>query len=157
MTQLNTLNAKSSNSQLNELKFEIKIGTEVTLNLSSNFIVNSNDKTNFPHQLLLTDTQVSKLRKVFPNSSTANIKFSKTQFCKIHSGGFSILNLMNPAEVAYEIANNAKDFSNKVSFDDISKKILPDSKNILPDPTRKFGMRITLTDNETKDILNIVK
>ena len=49
MTQLNTLNAKSSNSQLNELKFEIKIGTEVTLNLSSNFIVNSNDKTNFPH------------------------------------------------------------------------------------------------------------
>ena len=157
MTQLNTLNAKSSNSQLNELKFEIKIGTEVTLNLSSNFIVNSNDKTNFPHQLLLTDTQVSKLRKVFPNSSTANIKFSKTQFCKIQSGGFSILNLMNLAEVAYEIANNAKKLSNKVSFDDISKNILPDSKNILSDPTRKFGMRITLTNNETKDILKVVK
>ena len=64
---------------------------------------------------------------------------------------------MNLAEVAYEIANNAKELSNKVSFDDISKNILPDSKNILSDPTRKFGTRITLTNNETKDILKVFK
>ena len=36
----------------------IKNGTEVTLNLSSNLIGNSNDETNFPHKLLLTNTQV---------------------------------------------------------------------------------------------------
>ena len=30
-------------------------------------IGNSNDETNFPHQLLLTDTQVSKICKAFAN------------------------------------------------------------------------------------------
>ena len=64
MTQYNTLNVKLSNSQLNKLKPAIKNGTEVTLNLSSNLIGTSNDETNFPHKLLLTDTQVSKIRKV---------------------------------------------------------------------------------------------
>ena len=78
MTQYNTLNVKLSNSQLNKLKSAIKNGTEVTLNLSSNLIGNSNDETNFPHKLLLTDTQVSKIRKSFVNGSLASIKFSKT-------------------------------------------------------------------------------
>ena len=55
MTQQNTLNVKLSNSQLNKLKSAIKNRTEVTLNLSSNLIGISNDKTNFPHKLLLTD------------------------------------------------------------------------------------------------------
>ena len=67
MTQYNTLNVKCSNVQLNKLKSKIKYGAEVTLNLSSNLIRNSNDKTNFPHKLLLTDTQVSKIRKAFGN------------------------------------------------------------------------------------------
>ena len=67
-----------SNSQLNKLKSTIKNGTEVTLNLSSNLIINSNNETNFPHKLLLTNTQVSKLRKAFANGSSTNIKFSKT-------------------------------------------------------------------------------
>ena len=78
MTQYNTLNVKLSNSQLNKLKSAIKNGTEVTLNLSSNLIRNSNDETNFPHKLLLTDTQVSKICKAFANGLSANIKFSKT-------------------------------------------------------------------------------
>ena len=47
MTQYNTLHVKISNSQLNKLKSGIKNGTEVTLNLSSNFIGSSDDKTNF--------------------------------------------------------------------------------------------------------------
>ena len=78
MTQYNTSNVKLSNSQLNKLKSAIKSGTEVTLNLSSNLIENSNDETNFPHKLLLTDKLVSKIRKAFANGSSANIKFSKT-------------------------------------------------------------------------------
>ena len=74
MTQYNTLNAKVSNLQLNKLKSAIKNGTEVTVNLSSNIIGDSNDDNNFPHKLFLTNTQVSKLRKAFANNSTANIK-----------------------------------------------------------------------------------
>ena len=57
-------------SELNKLKSVIKIETEVNLNLSSNFIRNSNDETSFPHiLLLLTDTQVSKICKAFANAS----------------------------------------------------------------------------------------
>ena len=47
------------------------------------------NKANFPHQLLLTNTQVSNFRKAFANNSSANIKLSKTQLSKmIQSGGF---------------------------------------------------------------------
>ena len=48
MTQYNILNVKLFNSQLNKLKSGIKNGTEVTLNLPSNLIGNSNDEANFP-------------------------------------------------------------------------------------------------------------
>ena len=50
-----------SNSQLNELKSEIKNDIKVTLNISANLICNCNDENNFPHKLLLTNKQVSKL------------------------------------------------------------------------------------------------
>ena len=90
MTKYNTLNVKLSNSQLNKLTSGIKNGTEVTLNLSSNLIGNFNDETNFPHKLLLTNTQVSKIRKSSANGLSANIKFSKTQLSKmIQSEGFN--------------------------------------------------------------------
>ena len=52
MIQYNTLNAKLSNSQLNKLKSGITNGTEVTLNLSSNEVGESNDESNFPYKLL---------------------------------------------------------------------------------------------------------
>ena len=70
------------NSQLRKSKSEIKNSAEVTLNLSSNVVDDSNDKNNFPHKLLLTNTQVSKLREAFVNGSSANIKLSKTQLHK---------------------------------------------------------------------------
>ena len=84
MTKYSTLNVKLSNSQLNKLKFAIKNGTEVILNLSSSLIGYSNDKTNFPHILLLTDYKLlSKILNVFANSSSANIRFSKSLLSKI--------------------------------------------------------------------------
>ena len=76
------LNVKFSNSQPTKLKSAIKNGTAVTLNLSSNLIGSSSDETNFPHKLLSTDTQDSKICKSFAKCSSANIKFSKTQFSK---------------------------------------------------------------------------
>ena len=69
MTQYNTLNVKLSNSQPDGLKSGIKNGTEATLNFSPNLIRSSNEKTNFPHKLLLTNTQVPKIRITFPNGS----------------------------------------------------------------------------------------
>ena len=49
----------------------------------------SDNETNFPHRLLLTNRYVSDLRKAFANHSSADIKSSKTQFSKIiQSGGF---------------------------------------------------------------------
>ena len=51
MTQYKSLNKKLSNLQLNKLKSTIKNETEVVLRLSSNIIGNSNDKSNFPHEL----------------------------------------------------------------------------------------------------------
>ena len=89
MTQYNRLNVKLSNSQLNKFKSAIKNKTEILLRLSSNMIGESNDEANFPHQLLLTNTQVSNLGKAFANNSSANMKLSKTQLSKmIQSGGF---------------------------------------------------------------------
>ena len=35
----------------------------------------SGDENNFPHKLLLTNTQVSKLCKTFANNSSPNINF----------------------------------------------------------------------------------
>ena len=59
------------------------------MKLSSNVVNDSNDENNFLHKLLLTNTQVSKLRKAFSNNSSANIKLSKTQLRKIGQlGGF---------------------------------------------------------------------
>ena len=78
MTQYSTLDVKLFISQLNKSKSAIKNGTEVNLYLSSNLIGNFNDGTNFPHKLLLTNTQVSKICKAFANGLSVNIKFSKT-------------------------------------------------------------------------------
>ena len=89
MTQYNSLNVKLSNSQLNKLKSAIKNEIEVVLRLSHDVIGDSNDEANFPHELLLTDRQISNIRKAFSNNSSADIKFSKTQLSKmIQSGGF---------------------------------------------------------------------
>ena len=82
MTQYNTLNVKLSNSQLNKLKSGIN-NTEVTLKISLNVVGDPNDENNFPHKLLLTNTQVSKLRKAFTSGSSTNIKLWKTQLHKI--------------------------------------------------------------------------
>ena len=67
-----------SNLQLNKFKSGIKNGTEVTLKIYSNVVGESNDENNFPHKLLLSNTQVSKLSKTFANNSSANIKLSKS-------------------------------------------------------------------------------
>ena len=90
MTQYNSLHVKLSNSQLNKLKSSIKNETDVVLRISSNLVGNSNDNTNFPHKLLLTNRQVASICKAFAENASIDIKLSKTQLSKmIQSGGFS--------------------------------------------------------------------
>ena len=96
MTQYNNVNAKLSNSQLNKLKSAIKIETEVVLRLSPNMIGDSNDKINFSHELLLTDRQVSSIRKAFSINSSVDIKFSKTQLSKMIQSGRFLGKLLGP-------------------------------------------------------------
>ena len=89
MIQYNSLNVKLSKPQLNKLKSAIKNENDVVIRPSPNMICDSNNKNNFPHELLLTNRQVSSIRKAFANSSSVDIKFSKTQLSKmIQSGGF---------------------------------------------------------------------
>ena len=48
-----------------------------------------NDEVNFPHKLLLTNTQVSKICKSFVKPSSVDINFSKSQLSKtVKLGGF---------------------------------------------------------------------
>ena len=96
MTQYNTFNAKLPNLQLNKLKSGTKNGTEVNLNISSNVVGDSNDENNFPHKLLLTNTQVSKLCKAFANGLSTNIKLSKTQLHQIGPSGGLLGRLLGP-------------------------------------------------------------
>ena len=83
MTQYSSLNVKLSNSQLNKLKSAIKNETEVVLRLSSNMI--GDNETNFPHKLLLTNRQVSNLRKAFTDNSSTDIKLSKSQLSRMYN------------------------------------------------------------------------
>ena len=89
MTQYNSSNVKLSNSQFNKLNSAITNESDVVLRISSNMVVNSNDNINFPYELLLTNRQVSNLRKAFAKNTSTDIKLPKTQLSKmIQSGGF---------------------------------------------------------------------
>ena len=74
----------------------MKNSTGVTLKLSSIVVGEFSDQNNFPHKLLLNNTQASKLRKVFANNSSANIKLSKTQLYKIGQSGKFLGRLLGP-------------------------------------------------------------
>ena len=45
-------------------------------------IGNSDDETNFPHKLLLTNRQVANLCKAFANYLSTDIKLSKLNYLK---------------------------------------------------------------------------
>ena len=120
-------------------------------------IRNSDDETNFPHKILLTDTQAPKIRKAFSNDSSVNRIFLKTLLSRmIRSRGFNILNLINPAEALHKIAYKAKDLSNKISLDKVIRIVYIFRKEML-DSENIFGRGITLTNNETKDIMKLIR
>ena len=54
------------------------------------------NETNFPHKLLLTNRQVSNLRKAFANHLSTDIKLSKTQLSKMMQLQGSLDRLLGP-------------------------------------------------------------
>ena len=168
MTQYNSLKVKLSNSQLNKFKSAIKIENEVVLRLSSNMI--GDNETNFPHKLLLTNRQVSNLRKAFENNLSTDIKLSKTQLLKmIQSGGFLsrllglllktglplIKNVIKPLAksglipLGLTAAPSAADAG-------IHKKILGSGHNH-PSSSASHNTTLIISNDEINDIIKIIK
>ena len=83
MVGYNTVKAKLSNLQLNKLKRAVKSRQGTTLIISSK-MVNSD---NLPHELFLTQRQITKLRNNIENNMSADIKLSKVQISKIVQSG----------------------------------------------------------------------
>ena len=54
------------------------------------------NETNFPHTLLLTNRQVSNLRKAFVNNLSADIILSKSQLSKMIQSGALLGRLLGP-------------------------------------------------------------
>ena len=159
MTQYNSLNVKLSNSQLSKLKSAIKNENDVVLTLSSNMVGNSNDNTNFPHELLLTNGQVENSRKAFANHLSKDIKLSKTQSSKmIQSGGF-LGRLLGPLlktglplmkSVIKPLAKSVRLTAAASAADaGIHKKILGSGHN--------NNTTLIISNDEMGDILKIVK
>ena len=82
MTQYNSLNVKLSNSQLNKLKSPIKNETDVVSRISPNMVGNSNDNTNFPHELLLTNRQVENFVKLLLITHQIKLNYQKLNYQK---------------------------------------------------------------------------
>ena len=59
-------------------------------------IRNSDAKSNFPHELLLTNRQDVNLRKAFANNSSTDIKLSKTQLSKMIQSEGLVCRLFGP-------------------------------------------------------------
>ena len=155
MTQYNSLNVKLSNSQLSKLKSS-KNENDVVLRISSNMVGNSNDNTNFPHELLLTNRQVANIRKAFAKNTSTDIKLSETQLSKMIQSGGLLGNLLGKLagplmEVAMPLAKNVLaplGLSAVMSAIDgsIKKKMLGSGTTTL-----------IISNNEKDDILKIVK
>ena len=54
------------------------------------------NETNFPHKLLLTNRQVSNVRKAFANNLSSDIKLSKTELSKMIQSGGCLGRLLGP-------------------------------------------------------------
>ena len=59
-------------------------------------IDNSDDETNFPDKLLLTNRQVANLRRAFAKHTSTDNKLSKTQLSKMIQSGWFLGRLLGP-------------------------------------------------------------
>ena len=158
-----------SNLPLNKLKSAVKNETEVVLRLSSNVI--SDNESNFHHKLLLTNRQVSNLRRTFASYLSEDIKLSKTQLSKmIQSGGFLgrllgpllktgqslIRNVIKPPSKSVLIALELTAAAS-VADAGIQKKILGTGRRNSYSSASHNTTTLIISNNKTNDIIKIVK
>ena len=117
---------------------------------------NSNDNSNFPYKLLLTDRQVANIRKAFSNNLSRDVKFSKTQLLKMsQSGGFlgNLLSILaGPLmKVAMPLAKNVlAPLGSTAAMSAIDGSI---KKKMLGSGTTT----LIISNDEMNDIIKIVK
>ena len=85
MVEYSKVNGKVTNTQLKKPKTAVKNKIETTLRMSLKMF----DGNNLPHELLLTTRQKAKLRNVFNNNMSTDLKLFRAQISKIlQSRGF---------------------------------------------------------------------
>ena len=152
MDEYNEINCKITNVQLNKLKKAVKSNEGATLRLG----IRNFNKDEYPHELLLTTRQNTKLRNAINNNNSAtDIKLSKTQIKKIiQSGGFLgrlLSKLAGPLmKVALPLAKNVLaplGLTAAMSAIDgsIQKKI------------HGSGVKLIIEQEDMKDIMKIIK
>ena len=70
MVEYNTVNAKLSDSQLNELKKAVENRQGTTLRINDRMF----SANNLPHELILTTRQTTKLKNAIENNMSTDIK-----------------------------------------------------------------------------------
>ena len=83
MVECNTINIKLSNLQLSKLKIVVKNNEGTTLRLGAKNVNNEQ----LPHELFLTQKQMTKLRNSINNNMSTDKKLSKAQIKKIIMAG----------------------------------------------------------------------
>ena len=78
MVKYNRVNVKLSDLDLKKLKSASRGQREVTLRINTDIF----DGDELPHKMLLTTRQRTKLRNLFEDNMSADIKLSKTQLSK---------------------------------------------------------------------------
>ena len=119
-------------------------------------VSNSNDNTNFPHELLSTNRQVANIRKAFANHSSIDIKLSKTQLSKmIQSGGF-LGNLLD--KLAGPLMKVAMSFTKNVLAPlGLSAVMSAIDGSIKKKMLGSGATTLIISNDEMDDILKIVK
>ena len=151
MVEYSEVNCKLSNVQLNKFKKAVKSNEGATLKLG----IKNFNKSEHPHELLLTTRQNTKLRNAISNNSATNINLSKAQIKKIiESGTFLgklLSNLAGPLmKVTLPLAKNVLAplglATSMSAIDGSIQKKIHDS-----------GVKLIIEQNDMKDIMKIIK
>ena len=109
MVECNKINAKFSKIQLSKLKTAVKNNEVATLRVTSKMF----NSDNLPHELFLTQRQITKLRNNIESTMSTDIKLSKAQIKKIIMSGGALGSILG------------------ILIGPLTKSIAPLTKNIL--------------------------
>ena len=151
MVKYSKVDCKLTNVQLNKLKKAVKSNEGAPLRLG----IRNFNKDEYPHELLLTTRQNTKLRNAVNNNSATDIKLSKAQIKKlIQSGGFLrylLSKLAGPLmKVALPLAKNVlAPLSLTAAMSAIDGSI---QKKI-----HGSGVKLIIEEEDMNDIIKIIK